>query len=97
MCGECDELFAPIGEKRISPNRERNNTLFAESSEGSIDLALIAGVEQMDLLSYGTSRRLHVSRLGGEIRTLWVQEPGDSVGCRHQLMQQTQSLCLQLH
>src|SRR5262249_61756568 len=51
----------------------------------------------MDLLSYGTSRRLHVSRLGGEIRTLWVQEPGDSVGYRHQLMQQTQSLCLQLH
>src|SRR5262249_6523244 len=65
---EVDQLDPPADEKGVGADEERIGPLSHKSCEGRIDLPAGAGIEDLDLQSYGASSRFHVSQRGLAIR-----------------------------
>ena len=55
------DLVASLGEEGVALNHERADMQFGEGDEGSVDLALIAGFQNLELYPLSTSRFLQIS------------------------------------
>ena len=56
------ELFAPANEKCIGGDHKRVGPQLEQGCEDRIEVALGAGMQDMELQPEGAGRRLHVSR-----------------------------------
>jgi hypothetical protein len=55
------QLNTPAVQERVGPDEQGIRPLLSHIFEGDIDLAARAGVEKLDLQSYGTGSRFYVS------------------------------------
>jgi hypothetical protein len=84
------KLDAPVVEKRVGGDEEDVGPLARKGCEGRLDLAAGAGVEDLDLQSDGAGSRFHVSHRGlGSNSVGWIDEHGNTSGCRQQLPQES--------
>jgi hypothetical protein len=93
--GQRYQLIALTGEECIGPNEECANLILGKGSEGIINIALAASLENMKLLAKGLRRRLRLSFLPLGSWASWIHEHADHGSRRYNLAQQPQLLTLQ--
>src|SRR5215471_18708466 len=93
--GQLDDLLAPGGKEWNAENNKRIWPLLGEGGEPFVNLAVCAGLKNIDLLAECTSGILQVLQLARAGQKVRVHERGDRGRSRKQLMQQAQSLRLQ--
>jgi hypothetical protein len=86
--GQCKKLHALTLEKRIVTDEERADSQLDEGSEGAIDLTFALGIENMNSLADGASRRLYVFQSSRGIWIVRVQQHSDCGDSGHKLAQQ---------
>jgi hypothetical protein len=94
---QLDYLDTPTAEEGVVADEEGFGPIARKNREGRIDLAAVAGVENLDLQAHGGSRRCQLSQRGLRIRSVGrIDEHGNPSDRGHQLTQEFQSLCRQL-
>src|SRR5499433_4046060 len=61
-CRQCGKLETPAGKERIRPNHERVGSIANKRSEGSLNLATFARLNNVDLQPDDGRRRGHIPR-----------------------------------
>src|SRR5436309_3050138 len=89
---QCDHLPTFAAEVRIRADDECTNQLSRHRHEYRFKVAFAAGAEDLNALSEGTSRGLHVFQLEFRCRTVWIHEDRYDGRLWNQLAQQTQPL-----
>ena len=94
---ERSKLNTPADEERVGANEKCVGPVAHEGSEGRLDLAAGAGVEDLNLQSDGACRFRYLSQRGlGDGSIGRINQHGDTNRLGHQLVQQTQPLDLDL-
>jgi hypothetical protein len=83
-CRQRDNLIAPAAEERVGADEQCSGSELRNCRKCRIEVALAAGVEDLDLLPECARCRLQVSRLGLGVRKIRIQEHGDHIGLRYQ-------------
>jgi hypothetical protein len=91
-CRQRHDLLAPEHEEWVGRDEERAGLPLDEGSEGGVDLAFGAGLQDMELHSLHSRRFLCLSHYGLDSRIVRVHEQGDHPGLGNQLPQQFKPL-----
>ena len=94
--GQRRKLIAPAVEECVVGDEERASLPLDEGSEGGVDLAFAAGIQDLELNTLYASRFLRFSHQGPGDRAVWVHDQGDHPGLGDQLGQQLKPLGRQL-
>ena len=95
-CRQRHELLAPVVEEWIGADDERAGLQLDKGREGGLDVALGAGLQDMELHPLRARRFLHVSDHALGARIVRVHEQGDHPGLGNQLGKQLEPLGHQL-
>ena len=95
-CRQLGQLDTPVGQEGGGANEEGVGSLACKRRERGIDLAAVAGVEDLDLQPLGAGSRFHASHCSLGIGSIGrIDEHGNTNGPGHQLAQEFQPLCSQ--
>src|SRR5262249_47205198 len=95
-CRQCGKLETPAGKERISPYHERVGSIANKRSEGSLDLATFARLNNVDLQADGGRCRGHIPSYRLRLRNAWIDKQADTHGSGNQFMQRPGLLSPQL-
>src|SRR5262249_24019478 len=95
-CRQCGKLETRAGKERIRPYHERVGSIANKRSEGSLDLATVARLNNVDLQPDGGRCRGHIPSCQFRLRNARIDKQADAHGSGNQFMQQPQLLCPQL-
>src|SRR5262245_65973566 len=85
-CRQCGKLETPTGKERIRSYHERVRSIANKRSEGSLDLATVARLNNVDLQPDGGRCRGHIPRYRLRLRTARIEHQADTSGVGHQLV-----------
>jgi len=91
-CRQCGKLETPADKERIRPYHERVGSIANKRSEGSLDLATVARLNNVDLQPDGGRCCGHIPSCQLRLRTAWIDKQVDTHGSGNQFMQQPQLL-----
>src|SRR5262249_22969033 len=95
-CRQCGKLETPTGKERIRSYHERVRSIANKRSEGSLDLATVARLNNVDLQPDGGRCRGHIPSYRLRLRNARIDKQADTYGSGNQFMQQPQLLRSQL-
>src|SRR4029453_2121077 len=93
---QIDQLDAPTEEEGVGTDEKSVGTLAHQSSEGGVDLAAAAGIEDLSLRPDGARSRFQVLHYCFGVAGARVDEYGQTTDCADQLAQKFEPLCHQL-
>jgi hypothetical protein len=86
-------VFGSAIKERVTANNERACLLLGQVPKYGIDVAVGAGIQDLQLQSDCAGRRPHIFRYGGGTSAIgWIDERGDICRFRDQLVRQVQPL-----
>src|SRR5262245_20538379 len=91
-CRQCGKLETPAGKERIGPYHERVGSIANKRSEGSLDLATVARLNNVDLQPDGGRCCGQIPSCRLRLRNAWIDKQADTHGSGNQFMQQPQLL-----
>src|SRR5262249_14129868 len=91
------EVLASIAQVRITSDYDPTGSRLDQTFEDTVQVAVGARIENMELQPEGAGRSLRVFRLDLRIRVGWVDEYGNGIGLGHHLAQQLQPFRPDLH
>src|SRR5215813_14135953 len=91
-CRQCGKLETPASKERIRPYHERVGSIANKRSEGSLNLATFARLNNVDLQPDSGRCRGHIPSYRLRLRNAWIDKQADTHGSGNQFMQQPQLL-----
>src|SRR5262249_44846532 len=89
-CRQCGKLETPAGKERIRPYHERVGSIANKRSEGSLDLATVARLTNVDLQPDGARCCGPIPTCQLRLRTAAIATQAATHGSGNQFMQQPQ-------
>ena len=90
---QSSQLFVPAGEEWFAGDHESAGARLTQRREDAVEVALAAGVEDLELQPEGKGRRPRFARLAfGNRRHGGIDEEGHETGRRQQLMENFETL-----